>query len=375
MNLIHCTRFVPIVSLPLFCLPVGAEPVIAVVHPKIKLVPGDIEMKRGEITDAHPALAAFTKAKPQVVVGKSAKDAPDGNAFILELEDPKTYSVPKVLTGGDPKVKFKTATLSYKDQIAVEPFTVWHRNAAGAEPELLGRGFVWGEESPLTGERVGDYTYYWLSGETPEQLIAKAVKKNAVEIPELLSHALAEKLIASQGKPNFTSEAVFAYAKQIPVKSAPPPIVKEGGRFKLDMKSGALKKPPDSAHWKMVFRPSRVVKDADGGVVIEVDMWNRLPARTFGMLHYEQNQAIRGLEEVARKKGVSSNKILKEVPRFDLAPGEKTTVPLRIRKEASTDPALVRDIEITLELVAVGEMVDIWYAAHPNIKAKMRKKN
>jgi hypothetical protein len=342
------------------CPPASAESLIVLLHPATKLTAADIVFDKKERGSDEGRLAALAKGKPQLVEGKSAKDAPGGRAFIIELEDPKTVSVPKVMIGEDPNNNrggVKLATLKYNQLIVVAPFSVWHRAAAGAEPALLGRSFLWGEGAPLRSSGSGGTLTFTLTGESPEDLLAKVMRKEVWEIPELVSHALADKLIPSPGKPNVTSESVFAWAKKIPVTSKPPAVVKEGFRYKIDT-SSILKSPPESSHLKVVFRPSRVLKDADGAVVVEADMWNRLPVRASGMVRRNGGKAEGQLADRARKDKQIGPLTKTRGAKFDLAPGEKGTVQFHIPKELSTEPAFFRDNEITIDLGAMGDVAD-----------------
>lgn len=367
--MIHFFRKIVIVALVMGCafsVVATAEDLAVVMHPTTGLTPAAIELERKQKPPREVNLKVLTKGKPQLLVGKSVKEVSGGRAFLIELENPKTLSVPKLQIGSvrKPQGGFQTTGLPYKELVVVGPFSLWHRAAAGADPELLGQAFVWDRAAPIRSTNSGHTIEYTLTDETPAELTEKVLRKGIFDIPELLSHAVADKLVSEKPKPNLTMEGVFVWARNLPPTFKQPFSV--GGKLFLDPR---MKPPPKTV--SLSFRPSRVVKDEDGDWVVEVDMWNRLPVRAAGMLRRPVSKAEGERADALRKMGIGPF-TKSQSARFNLAPGEKAVAKFHIPKELSPDPAFFRDKEIIVDLSALGDMVQVTKVKQPSKKGKKK---
>jgi hypothetical protein len=287
-----------------------------VVHPKYG-VEGN-ELTLSDSLEDMPSL--YVNGKLQVVVGKSAKDAPATRGYILELEEPTINAFTGSQTGSPP-AELRRVTMLYKGVYVIMPFTLWHR-AAGGEPVSLGHGFVWNRVAQVKYRgNDGAVDRYEFVNQSQEQMIRIALIEKFDEFFGRLSAAWSPNVINQTPQPIPNEKQVAAMLR--------------------DQEDGAVHAP--KLHGEIIYRPSRVSSDANGNAVVEVDLWNRLPVRAHGTV---ETRSPSGLPFNAAPPFHKSN------VRFDLAPGEKSVA--RIVFDDPDDPrgdlSWFRNDEVSISL-------------------------
>jgi hypothetical protein len=377
----------------LFAMVGRAERLVIIAHPDTGLVAEDV--KFSQESEAW-YLKPLTLLPPIFVSSSSAKDAPGDRAFVILIGKPKAQVVNRSHTmrpegaGRDVRKEYRTILV-----YAATDFTLCYRQEAGGNLAELGKGVVWGEANQMNLSKDEDHDEsvpYTISNETPEQLTCRAVRTAVQEIPRLISHVVAPNVLVTKTEPCASADEVLAWAKMIP----------ETYRWKVDTKiishsqrpmlsthitnnfSRLKPKPQYSGTYEARFPPSRVVKNQDGSLTVEVHLWNRLPIRVAGELSRHFSEQEDKLQTAASRATPAWNEALRgafnkkwELARdatFDLKPGEKKTASFHVAPEWAVDPAFVKNDTIVVHIRNLGLMAErAEKKALPQPKNKSRK--
>lgn len=265
--------------------------VFLLIHPKSALDKGDAEKlltptRKGRRAKAHYRVSS---ALPQVVVGAVVKDVSHaGPCFIVELPPSKVRTVTRTVLG-IPKGETMQRRVPYTDVYVDQPYNIWYCKDANAEPELIGKATVCGSASSWVGmgaERGA------ILPDKPAELARKASVEMHKDLGNNMSDAFIEKVVV--GKPSVMTAQEFWRHR--------------GGRSFL---------PPP------VFKPSKIVSNAKGETVIEIELHNRLPAKVSCSL--SRKMPVPEAAALRRIPGAQNQSIPVKLLHVDLEPGEKKT--------------------------------------------------
>jgi hypothetical protein len=228
---------------------VAADPprdpdVFCLIHPKCGLDKDAAEtaLTKQPGDGAAKVVYSLGFVTPKVVAGAGLKDVPrTGECFVLEFPATKVTAIPSSILG-TPDGEKAPRKIPFNMAAFEQPFKLWYCKDADAEPELLGQGTAFGTESPV--RPAGKDKIAILKGPLSE-IAGLGLGEMHPKIGEHLSKTHGDRVIV--GKPIAGSMR----------------ITRKGDR-------------EDVLPWPL-FKPSRVVADADGNTVVEVDLHNRLP--------------------------------------------------------------------------------------------------
>ena len=355
-----------------------AERLVVVAHPDTGLAAEDVQFQKENETGY---LKALTLLPPLFVSSADVKEAPGERAFVLVLDKPKmqvvTHTSHLIPDGAKSDKTREYHTLSV---VATVAYTLSYRSEAGGALAELGKGVVWGKASQMNlneDEEADHYEKvpYKISSETPEQLTRRAVRDAIQDIPRLVSHAVAPNVLVPKTEPCASSDEVLGWAKKIPDISSWKIETKVTNHSRRDMlKTRATNNfsqlkpaPVFSSKYEAQFHPSRVVKNADGSLAVEVDLWNRLPVRVVGGLSRHASEEEEKLQDISsaaapvtsKRADVYTATLERAVDAtFDLEPGEKKVASFHIPPEWAVNPDTVRADTITVGIRKLGLMAE-----------------
>lgn len=398
MTALRASRFFALLgSLALlFAAPAKAERLVIVAHPDTGLAAGDVQFPLEAETWY---LKALTLLPPIFVSSASAKDAPGDRAFVLLIGKPGTQVVnhKDFLTPAGAKSE-KTQEYRTISVFAAADFMLCYREEAGGSLAELGKGVVWGEARQMNMDEDEDADRYEkvpykISNETPEQLTHRAVRVAVQDIPRLISHIVAPNILVPKTEPYASADEVMAWAKKIPSTYSWKVETKVTSHSRREMLTShrtnnfsRLKPNPQySGTYEAKFNPSRITKNRDGSLTVDVDLWNRLPIRVRGTMYRHCCEQEDELQNASSEAAPVTNEKLSSAfmekrdravhATFDLEPGEKKAATFHVPPEWAVDPALVRNDTIVVGIRKLGLMVERAekMSAPPPAKKKKRK--
>lgn len=360
-------------------LSVRAERLVVVAHPDTHLAAGDVQFPQ-EAETWH--LKAVTLLPPLFVPSADVKDAPGDRAFVLVLGKPGTQIVnhlSRLVPGGsgnDQTREYRTISV-----VAAMGFALCYREEPGGPLAELGRGVVWREASQMNldeDENANHYERvpYKISQETPEELTRRALQLAVQDIPRLVSHIVTPNVLVPKAEPCASAEQVLAWAKKIPEEYSwkiNTRVTSHGRHGMLATHAtnnfARLKPAPAySGTYEAKFHPSRVNRNQDGSLTVEVDLWNRMPIRVAGRMRRdasEEEEALRDISSeaapVTAEKKSSRFMALWDLAisaTFDLEPGEKGVATFHIPPEWAVKPEIVRGDTIVVGIRKLGLMAE-----------------
>jgi hypothetical protein len=262
---------------------------------------------------------------PSFVNGKAAKDAPDRRGFIVVMEEPVVNAFTSVKSG-TPVGEKREVTTPYKGVYVIMPYSFWHRQA-GAEPVLLGRGYVWDKVTQIKTLSFTSSDEKWkVVDYSQEEMVRMAAQESIEKVFVDLADAWSPSVVDQKPQPQTTQ--------------------KQAAEMLVEAISSSLHAP--ELHGGTYFRPSRVRKGEDGNMVIELDLLNRLPVRAHGNIDCRAPSPAKKPDNplAVRLKGAMDWHFANAG--FDLAPGEKAVITFTLEDTKGMDLASFKNAELSI---------------------------
>lgn len=353
----------------------GAEDVIFVFHPKTGVDPAELtatlKAERRPSRDWR-VVGAISSNPAQLVLGKSAGDAPGGRAFIIYLQEPRTVVISSSIFGKRQDMK-QADHHPYKEVVVIQPFSLWHRREPGAAPVFAGQAYVWETDSQVKENdetRTSTHVEFTISKATPAEMTTAAIQKVLPQIPELLPQAVGECLLPGRLHSSTSVEDILTYARRSTEKPEPPVAFKDG-RYVIDT-TKLLRFPPESENLIVFCAPSRISRNETGETVVEVDLHNRLPNTVRGVLLRSPGKAEAEWNKSVAGRGLKAPKASEQVE-FSLRADEKMIAKFLIPPDLSIPLNFIRDSRISLDLWSLGDDAER-HIAKEKLSAKKKKK-
>ena len=250
------------------------------------LVPGELEARPSLLLQREPMTAgAVFDVRDIVYSNGTMKTLPTGEGFVLDFGKTERHLCQVR------REAFKTdyqTEISYGVVVVGQPLALWLRTA-GQKPKLLGRSWIIASASPLRQSPTTDPTRdraTKLDLDTRQLAqLALLTQSQLLDIPAVVAQLVAEQIMTSPGKAErgmvaATSEATeFLRNKRNGMVNAP-----DGLSFAMAPTSDFenVWSRPESKSLR--FPIDRTRRLANGDLVLEVDLWNRLPCRVQGAI-------------------------------------------------------------------------------------------